>query len=139
MKIVYHPSFPGFAPHIHCRIEGAAYQAASDIDELARIARESDALLVLATDYVESLARALQQPGCRLKLIQFLSAGYETAEIFGVPEGTVVCNANDLWATAVAEHAVALALGLVRRFCDLERMRRDHSWNRTRFARGSGA
>lgn len=130
MKIAYHPSFPEFLPERHCAFEGASFRSASAPGELADLARESDALLMLATDYTAELARSLQRPECRLRLIQFLSAGYESAQDSGVPRGVAVCNANEVWAPMVAEHTVAMVLGLMRRFADLERMRQARQWDR---------
>ncbi|WP_441232349.1 D-2-hydroxyacid dehydrogenase [Tardiphaga sp. 215_C5_N2_1] len=66
----------------------------------------------------------------RLRLVQFLSAGYESAEFLGVPKGAAVCNASEIWSPVVAEHAVALMLGLIRRLPQLERRRIARLWDR---------
>lgn len=130
MKVVYHPSFPGFRPEEHCEIEGVSFERTEDIEELGRLAVESDALLMLATDYTDALAKKLQADNRRLKLIQFTSAGFESAISYGVPEKVAVCNANDVWAPMVAEHAVATTLGLARKLPELERMRQGRIWDR---------
>lgn len=113
-----------------CEVQGASFWSASEAGELAEFARDSDTLLMLATDYTAEFAHALQRPGCRLRLIQFLSAGYESAQEFGVPEGTAPCNANEVWAPMVAEHTVAMTLGLMRQLGDLERLRQARQWDR---------
>ncbi|MEF9605480.1 D-2-hydroxyacid dehydrogenase, partial [Paracoccus sp. PXZ] len=96
----------------------------------AALARESDALILLGPRYTPELAKKLAEPGHRLRLLQFLSAGYENAESFGVPQGTAVSNGSSIWAPAVAEHAVALMLGLLRRLPELERNRTSSTWDR---------
>lgn len=130
MRVAFHPCFPGFAPASNCAAPGIDFVGSSDLAELGALARESDALLILATDYTAPLARIVTERGSRLQLVQFLSAGYESAEFLGIPNGVVVCNASEVWAPVVAEHAVALMLGLVRRLPQLERRRAERIWDR---------
>lgn len=133
MKVSYHASFPGFDPAVHCRVDGASFHTAQCSSALAELSHGSDALLILATDYTAEFAQIVRRPGGRLKLIQFLSAGFESAQVHGVPGGASVCNASNVWAPVVAEHAAALTLALVRRIPDLERRRQARSWNRSAF------
>ncbi|QEL22908.1 D-2-hydroxyacid dehydrogenase [Bosea sp. F3-2] len=133
MKVSYHASFPGFEPAIHCRVDGASFHTAKISSDLADLSHGSDALLILATDYTAEFAEIIRRPGSRLKLVQFLSAGFESAQLYGVPAGASVCNASDVWAPVVAEHAAALTLALVRRIPDLERRRQTRSWDRAAF------
>jgi phosphoglycerate dehydrogenase-like enzyme len=133
MKVAYHASFPGFEPAAKCEVEGASFHTANDLTELARLAHGSEALLILATDYSQDFANAIREPGGRLRFIQFLSAGYESAGAHGVPPGVALSNASEVWAPVVAEHAVALVLALVRRVPDLERRRQARRWDRPAF------
>lgn len=133
MKVAYHASFPGFEPAAKCEVEGASFHTAVDSTELARLAHGSEALLILATDYSQDFANIIRQPGSRLRFIQFLSAGYESADAYGVPQGVAVSNASEVWAPVVAEHAAALVLALVRKIAELERRRQARAWDRARF------
>lgn len=130
MKIAFHPSFPGFDPATACADLGLTFKSSADLGELAQIARESDALVLIGPRYTRDLAETIARPGGRLKLLQFLSAGYENAEFFGIPDGVQVSNGSPIWAPMVAEHAVALMLGLLRRLPELEHSRASATWDR---------
>ncbi|MBD0417351.1 NAD(P)-dependent oxidoreductase [Oryzicola mucosus] len=60
--------------------------------------------------------------------IQLLSAGYENLVTHGVAPGIVVTNAGDARSPNVAEHAVALLLGLVRGLPVILSAQRQETW-----------
>jgi phosphoglycerate dehydrogenase-like enzyme len=130
MRVAVHPSFPNFDPAAHCADLGIDFTTTADLGEIAELARVSDALIINGPLYSKSLAETIARPGSRLRFIQLLSAGYETVQTFGAPPDVMLSNGSDIWAPAVAEHAVALLLGLLRRFPQLERRRLTRSWDR---------
>lgn len=97
-------------------------------EELADNARRSEVLILSAGSYDAALAQRLAEPDSQLKLIQFLSAGYDQAQRFGVPAGLRIANASNVWAPVVAEHAVAMLMGLLRQLPALERLRAEGRW-----------
>jgi phosphoglycerate dehydrogenase-like enzyme len=65
-----------------------------------------------------------------LRWIQFSTSGIDNALKHGLPAGVVVTNMSGLRAFAVAEHALMLMLGLVRRLRVTERARKTDFWIR---------
>jgi D-2-hydroxyacid dehydrogenase (NADP+) len=130
MRIAVHPSFPEFDPAAHCADLGFDFTTTADLRELSEAARVSDALILNGHLYSKDLAEQITRPGSRLRFIQFLSAGVEKAQFFGVPSGVLLSNGSMIWAPTVAEHAVALLLGLLRGFPQMERRRVTRSWDR---------
>lgn len=96
---------------------------------LVQAAHEADGLVLLGMHYDAALAAALAAPGARVRWIQLLTAGYETMEVFGVPERCAVSNAGDVWSASVAEHVMALTLALMRRFRETEQAQLASQWN----------
>src|SRR5215831_12936763 len=75
---------------------------------------EADALFLTDFLYTERVAAAVHAAAPRLKWLQLLTAGYDSAKQFGVPAGMTVTNMGDALAVPVATHAVTLLLALQR-------------------------
>ena len=71
----------------------------------------------------------------RLRLIQLFTAGYEGLQVHGVPPGVMVANAGDSRSPAVAEHAMAPLLALVKCLPHAILNQPRHAWDRTQTAR----
>lgn len=128
-KIVCHVT-AGF-PALLTACAGMPGLSLTETKTLAELEREiagAEGLVVFNGDYTAEVASlaARQRP----RWIQFATAGVDNAEKFGVPEGCLVCTAGDVWAPTVAEHALALLLGLVRQIHLLERTRLAEDWSR---------
>jgi phosphoglycerate dehydrogenase-like enzyme len=74
----------------------------------------------------------------KLKWIQFTTSGIDKAQAVGLPSGVVVTNSSGLRAFAVAEHAFALMLGLLRRLREAEEGRRAQEWRREEISPTTG-
>ena len=101
-----------------------------DDDALGRHAPELEVLLTVGFRYTASAAKILRDGAPALKWIQWANAGIDTLLRHGIPPGVAVTYAPTVWGPTVAEHAVAMLLGLARRFPDLERDRAAAAWNR---------
>jgi len=66
-----------------------------------------------------------------LRFVQLLSAGYERLQDAGVPEGVMVANAGHSWSPAVAEHAMAMLLTLVKRLPRALASQARREWDRS--------
>jgi phosphoglycerate dehydrogenase-like enzyme len=75
---------------------------------------DADALFLTDFLYTERVAAAVRASSPRPKWLQLLTAGYDSAKQFGVPDGVTVTNMGDALATPVATHAVMLLLALQR-------------------------
>lgn len=69
-----------------------------------------------------------------IRLIQFLSAGYDGMDIERLRKlGIPLCNNGGANSYAVAEHAIMLMLAVSRQLPDLDRLVRDGKWKSSRF------
>jgi phosphoglycerate dehydrogenase-like enzyme len=96
---------------------------------------EADALFLTDFLYTEKVAAAVHAAAPRLKWLQLLTAGYDSAKQFGVPAGAIVTNMGAALAPPVATHAVMFLLALQRHlplFADQQNRR---VWDRTPGAR----
>lgn len=89
--------------------------AIDDAGALAEGLRDAHALVLPGQAYDAALASCLRTQAPRLRLIQLLTAGYDLLQVHGVPPGVRVATAGDSWSPAVAEHAIALMLAMVKR------------------------
>lgn len=115
----------------------SAFAGASDIDLV--LADDEDAFVealpgaraaaLYSGSYNERLAGCLSR--CpELGWLQAGSTGYDRLLEFGVPDGVRISTAGALWAGTVAEHALALILGLLRRLPLAEAQKAGGRWNR---------
>jgi phosphoglycerate dehydrogenase-like enzyme len=82
--------------------------------ELLNALPGADALWITPTWYLPSVAPAVKATPGRLKWIGLTSAGYDVLLRAGVPPGVTMTYAVTVHGPAVAEHAVALLLALLR-------------------------
>ena len=69
-----------------------------------------------------------------IKLIQFLSAGYDGMDLDKLRKlGIPLCNNGGANSYAVAEHAIMLMLAVSRQLPDLDRLLRDGKWKSNKF------
>jgi phosphoglycerate dehydrogenase-like enzyme len=79
--------------------------------------------------YTAEFADQLCRRGHALRWIQLLSAGYDGPLLHGIPEGVILTNAGEAWSPTVAEHALALLLGLLRRLPEYQRAQQQQQWD----------
>ena len=80
--------------------------------------------------YTADNAAIIRANAGKLKWIQFTTSGIDKAQAVGLPSGVIVTNSSGLRAFAVAEHAFALMLGLLRRLREADAARREQVWRR---------
>ena len=90
------------------------FLVARDEAELLDALPGADALWITPTCYLPSVPRAVKDGPGRLKWIGLTSAGYDVLLRAGVPPGVIMTYAVTVHGPAVAEHAVALVLALLR-------------------------
>jgi phosphoglycerate dehydrogenase-like enzyme len=93
---------------------GFEFVVARDEPELLRALPDADALWITPTFYSPAVPQAVKQRRGRLRWIGLTSAGYDVLLRAGVPPGVRMTYAVTVHGPAVAEHAVALLLALVR-------------------------
>lgn len=96
------------------RTAGLDFVVARDEHELLRELPGADALWITPTYYQPAVPQAVKAERGRLKWIGLTSAGYDVLLRAGVPPGVTMTYAVTVHGPAVAEHAVALLLALVR-------------------------
>jgi phosphoglycerate dehydrogenase-like enzyme len=103
---------------------------ALDQDMLRAALPQAEILITGNRAYTRENAAIIRERGGALKWIQFSTSGIDNAVAAGLPSGVIVTNAAGLRAFAVAEHAFALMLGLLRQIGVTERARSDAAWAR---------
>lgn len=96
---------------------------APDAAAMGAAISDADALVINNAFYTPELADMVHRKAHKLRWIQFYSTGYNNAETHGLPDGVTLTNAGSVYAPPVAEHAMALALALLRQIPQMERDR----------------
>jgi len=99
------------------KVQGIDLVALDDVSDVAPVAKDADALIISDPRGVDgaNIAAALREPGCKVRWVQLISAGFEGLMAHGVPEGVVVTNQGGAVSPAVAEHGMTLILSMARR------------------------
>ena len=102
---------------------------AHDEDELLAALPDADALWITPTYYSPAVPAAIKARPGRLKWVGLTSAGYDILLRNGVPPGVTLTYAVTVHGPAVAEHAVALLLALVRQLPRALTAQESAKWN----------
>jgi phosphoglycerate dehydrogenase-like enzyme len=129
MRVIYRGQV--FEAEIHelARRRGLDFVIARDEQELLRELPGADALWITPTFYQPAVPQAVKAELGRLKWIGLTSAGYDVLLRAGVPPGVTMTYAVTVHAPAVAEHAVALLLALVRQLPRAITAQMNADWN----------
>jgi D-2-hydroxyacid dehydrogenase (NADP+) len=109
---------------------GAQLHRVGSPQEIAAAMPAAEILIASNRLYTPENAKTICAHANALKWIQFSTSGIDKAQACGLPSGVIVTNASGLRAFAVAEHAFALMLGLVRRLPDVAAAKREKVWRR---------
>lgn len=114
-KTLLWPRFAAQALTEHLtRIPGVELCSVRTTEEFSAELADSRVVVMPASLYSEQAAQALRERGSGVRFMQLLTAGYDSLQARGVPPGLQVASAGDSWSPAVAEHAIALMLALVK-------------------------
>ena len=89
---------------------------AHSLESLANALDGAEILHVYNSAFTAEFARLVRDKGRALKWIQFTTVGIEIGLKAGLPEGVWVTNSGDVSQRALASHAMALMLGVMRGF-----------------------
>jgi D-3-phosphoglycerate dehydrogenase len=100
-------------------------------EEVGRETRDADILILSNRVCTPELGEALRNGGgATLRWIHFLTSGIERGLAMGLPDQAIISNSAGVRAPTVAEHALALLLGLVRQLPQLRAAQGAHAWSR---------
>ena len=140
MPVIKIVALTGFGiPKLAAACRSVPNLSLSVVDTLSDLASEvvdAQGLIVYNGGYSAEVAELLRKEAGALRWIQFATSGTDNAVRHGLPENVIHTNAGDAWAPAVAEHAMALLLGLGRKLPQLERARLARDWSREQLAEG---
>ena len=104
-----------------------------DMDEILREIPGAEVLVTadVRGDDSKRLSEALHAKDCKVRWVQCLSAGYEGLVRHGFPKNIPLTNQGGAVAPAVAEHAFALMLGLLRRVPESVLAKTRREWDRS--------
>lgn len=103
---------------------------ASSADEAVRELADAEIFVTAGPLYPGPVARAVNETAPKLRWMQTTSIGTDKFDQGGVPAHLVFTNAAGLKGSTVAEHAIALMLGLVHALPLMERFRATRYWGR---------
>jgi phosphoglycerate dehydrogenase-like enzyme len=101
---------------------------ARSLDSLARALDGAEIVHVYNSAFTAEFARVVRDQGRALKWIQFTTVGIEIGLRAGLPDSVWVTNSGDVSQRALATHAVALMLGVMRGFRQFERLQSRREW-----------
>ena len=101
---------------------------ADSLDSLARALDGAEIFHVYNAAFTAKFARVVRDQGRALKWKQFTTVGIEIGLRAGLPEGVWVTNSGDVSHRALATHAMALMLGVMRRFRRFGQLQARREW-----------
>jgi phosphoglycerate dehydrogenase-like enzyme len=130
LKVVFLSSFLGevseaMLGHALPGYEVATYSTYISDEEKAERVRDADFILMLEG----RLPGAVMEAAPRLRLVQLATAGYDTVDLKAAARlGIPVSNMGVVIAATVAEHTVAMMLGVLRRLAYVDHLVKQGSW-----------
>jgi len=101
---------------------------AHNLESLANALDGAEILHVYNSAFTAEFARQVRDKGRALKWIQFTTVGIEIGLRAGLPEGVWVTNSGDVSQRALATHAMALMLGVMRGFRRFGELQARRQW-----------
>jgi len=101
---------------------------ADSLDSLTRALDGAEILHVYNSAFTAEFARLVRDKGRALKWIQFTTVGIEIGLRAGLSEGVWVTNSGDVSQRALATHAMALMLGVMRGFRRFGELQARRQW-----------
>ena len=101
---------------------------AHSLESLANALDGAEILHVYNSAFTAEFARLVRDKGRALKWIQFTTVGIEIGLRAGLPEGVWVTNSGDVSQRALATHAMALMLGVMRGFRRFGELQARRQW-----------
>jgi len=105
-------------------------------DELAGALDGAEVFFTYNSAFTPETGPVIAKHGQALKWIQFATVGIDIAQEHGLPQDVLITNIGDISQTALAGHAMALMLGVMRGFHPYEGFRANHDWARNEFSPG---
>jgi phosphoglycerate dehydrogenase-like enzyme len=99
-----------------------------DLDSLAHALEGAEIFHVYNSAFTPEFARMVREHGRALKWIQFTTVGIEIGLRAGLPDGVWITNSGDVNSRALATHAMALMLGVMRGFRQFGEMQARREW-----------
>lgn len=122
-------------PHTHPIVRELGWHAGDTVvlgESLPQIEHslpDIDALIISTGLYTEEVRDHLLEHAARLRWLQVMSSGVDKILKIGVPPGVVLTSCSGANAAAVADHALALVLALIRRLPDALEAQRAGRWD----------
>jgi phosphoglycerate dehydrogenase-like enzyme len=122
---------PDLAMMMRVAAESAAPLPVALADSVDRLALEGRDFLVISDAHLDDSMVDRLRAAPTIRWVQLSSSGAERAVAAGLPARVALTNAAPVWAPAVADHAVALLLALVRQIPELTRLQAASTWSPT--------
>lgn len=131
MKFVHYLQWEGEAlSALEPRFPDVRFVRTTTAEDAVRELADADAFAVAGPYYPGAVARAVQEGATNLRWMQTTSIGIDKFNEGGVPSDLLFTNAAGLKGSTVAEHAIALMLGIVHALPQMERYKVARRWAR---------
>jgi D-2-hydroxyacid dehydrogenase (NADP+) len=101
---------------------------ANNLDSLTRALDGAEIFHAYNSAFTAEFAQVVREKGRALKWIQFTTVGIEIGLRAGLPDGVWVTNSGDVSQRALATHAMALMLGVMRGFRRFGKLQARRQW-----------
>jgi phosphoglycerate dehydrogenase-like enzyme len=103
---------------------------ARDMDAVSESIGDADAMFLIDPNYTDAMDRLVRKAARKLRWIQANTVGVDELTRHGVPGGIVVTRAAGIFDNNVAEHAMALLLGIFRQIAAAAADKPSRQYNR---------
>lgn len=136
MKIaVWMPHAPTLVQDLATDLPEHEILAVDDRDGLEAVAPSIDALALTTPLWTADLRAMLAAHAPNLRWLQVSSTGIDGILAAGLPPGVTLTNSSGVHGPTVADHAMALLLGVMRRLHEMERARQRRHWDKAGLGR----
>ena len=131
MKFVHYLQWEGEAlAALEPRFPDVRFVRATTAEEAVTELADADVFAIAGPFYPGAVARAVQEGAPKLRWMQTTSIGIDKFNEGGVPANLLFTNAAGLKGSTVAEHAIALMLGMIHALPQMERYKAARHWAR---------
>ncbi len=114
------------------QVKGIEFVALNDLADMPPHVQDADVLVIQDPRGADgrNIAAELKKPGCKVKWVQIVSAGFEGLTAHAPPAHIQITNQGGAVAPVVAEHAMASILAMARQIPAICRNSARHAWEK---------
>jgi phosphoglycerate dehydrogenase-like enzyme len=114
------------------KVEGIDLMVLDELSEMPPLVKDADVLVIQDPRGADgrNIAQELKQPGCKVRWVQIVSAGFEGLTAHNPPAHIQITNQGGAVAPVVAEHAMASILAMARQIPAIVKNSARRAWEK---------